>query len=231
METIKNTQPKPVLVFLPGALGASADFDFLIHHLQAKYTCVKVDYPGHAHAELPEKMDSDSLLKSISKQIADCNDGTAIAFGYSMGGYLAMLGLLRGVLHFSSVITLGTKLVWDEKTATKEMSFLQPEVIEQKVPQFASLLHKKHGSEWKTVCTLTADFLQELGKNNYLTCEALGKIEQPVKLMIGDRDRMAGLQDTVSLYSCLQKGALAVLPNTEHALEKVNLNTFLPQFQ
>lgn len=230
METVKSNETKPVLVFLPGALGASADFDYIIEHLQSYYTCVKIEYPGHANTTMPAALDAETLLNSISAQISDCNNGTAMAFGYSMGGYLALLGTLKGVLHFSSVITLGTKLVWNEKMAAKEMSFLQPEVIEQKVPQFASLLQKKHGNNWKTVCAHTATFLEELGKNNYLTCDAMSQLELPVKLMIGDRDRMAGLQDTVNLYPCLKNGSLAVLPKTEHALEKVGLKTLLSQF-
>ena len=40
--------------------------------------------------------------------------------------------------------------------------------------------------------------------------------------MLGDRDKMVTLDETVEVYKNLPQAQLAILPNTPHPIEKVN---------
>jgi hypothetical protein len=42
--------------------------------------------------------------------------------------------------------------------------------------------------------------------------------------MLGDRDQMVSLQETLDVYKALPQAQLAVLPNTPHPIEKVDLS-------
>jgi hypothetical protein len=41
--------------------------------------------------------------------------------------------------------------------------------------------------------------------------------------MIGDKDSMVTLEETIEVYGQLKNANLAVLSNTEHPLEKINM--------
>ena len=47
--------------------------------------------------------------------------------------------------------------------------------------------------------------------------------------MLGDRDKMVSLEETVAAFKIFPKGQMAVLPGTPHAVEQVDiaLITFL----
>ena len=86
-----------------------------------------------------------------------------------MGGYVALYLAFHQPQLVESVITLGTKLLWDETTAAKETAMMQPEVILQKVPGFANqLAQRHHPQDWKVVMTKTAEMLTAMGNNNPL---------------------------------------------------------------
>ena len=40
--------------------------------------------------------------------------------------------------------------------------------------------------------------------------------------MLGDRDKMVSLEETTAVYKAIPHAALAVLPNTPHALEQTD---------
>lgn len=144
-------------------------------------------------------------------------------FGYSMGGYVALYLAHTNPALVESVITLGTKLFWDEATAAKEVSMMQPERIEQKVPAFAENLNSLHyPNNWKEIMLSTADMLTDMGKENPLSPAAFENIKVPVLLMLGDSDKMEGLPETVHAFQQMPLAQLAVLPATPHALEQTD---------
>ena len=64
--------------------------------------------------------------------------------------------------------------------------------------------------------------LVEMGKDNPLKAVDYPAIQHPVLLMLGDRDKMVPLDETVEVYKSLPKAQLAILPNTAHPIEMVN---------
>jgi pimeloyl-ACP methyl ester carboxylesterase len=141
-----------------------------------------------------------------------------------MGGYVA-LALARqqpDLIH--SVMTLGTKFFWDEATAAREAARLDPAVVETKVPQFARELEARHtASGWQTVVSETAAMLRDLGAHPLLSAEFLAEIQQPVRVVVGDRDATVSVEETTAAWRALPKGQLQVLPATPHPLERVSV--------
>ena len=84
-------------------------------------------------------------------------------FGYSMGGFIALLSAANGNKKIHSITTLGTKMKWSPRIAENEVKQLNPELIEEKVPAFAKSLEERHGDHWKDLMRRTADYMVLLG--------------------------------------------------------------------
>jgi pimeloyl-ACP methyl ester carboxylesterase len=72
------------------------------------------------------------------------------------------------------------------------------------------------------VLSKTAAMLTAMGKNNPLKPADYPAIQHPVLLMLGDRDKMVTLDETVEVHKYLPQAQLAILPNTAHPIEMVN---------
>lgn len=140
-----------------------------------------------------------------------------------MGGYVAMYLARHYPQRVSKVITLATKYHWNAAIAAKEVNMLDAAVIEKKVPAFATALEQRHArQDWKKVLSQTAALMQQLGAQPLLAAEDYAAITIPALLMLGDRDTMVTLTETVEVYRALPQAQLAVLPNTPHPLEKAD---------
>ena len=128
-------------------------------------------------------------------------------------------------IEIKKIITLGTKFHWDEAVAEKECKMLRPETIEQKIPAFAQSLAQRHGEhQWKTLLNNTAEMLQQMGKHNPLNANDYPLIQVPSLIMLGDRDKMVGRDETIATFQSLPNAQLAVLPATQHPIEQVDPN-------
>jgi pimeloyl-ACP methyl ester carboxylesterase len=139
-----------------------------------------------------------------------------------MGGYVALFVAATRPGLLGPVTTLATKLAWTPESAGKEATQLDPDAIRLKVPRFAALLESRHGSAgWQPLCVATAGMMRDLGAHPVLDAAALGRISTPVKLMVGDRDPIVSIEETVAAYRALDQGQLAVLPGLGHPFERV----------
>jgi pimeloyl-ACP methyl ester carboxylesterase len=161
----------------------------------------------------------DLFAAQIAAAIAD----DTVVFGYSMGGYAALLLAAQRPHGLKGVITLGTKLAWDPDMAAKEVSRLHAPTIRAKVPKFADQLEERHrgAGGWEAVLDKTATLMTELGASPLVEETALAKIEVPVRLMVGDRDTLVTIDETASAARKIPQGQLAVLPGTPHPIEQV----------
>ena len=149
----------------------------------------------------------------------------AALFGYSMGGYVALHLAAKRPELVSSVATLATKLAWTPETAAHETARLVPATIRAKVPKFAESLERRHAGcgGWETVLARTAQLMIQLGDNPVIDGPMLSGITIPVRFMVGDRDAVVSLDETAAGARNMPRGELAVLPNTSHPIEGVDL--------
>lgn len=217
---------KPQLLLLHGALG-SKDILEPLRQLTLEFAEAKsMNFPGHGGEPIPQTGFSAHLFsESIGNFIQQEFDPTkpVYIFGYSMGGYMALLSSLRGNSLIRGIITLATKMLWTPQIAAQESAMLNPDTMLEKVPQFAAQLEKRHApADWKMLLKCTAKLMQELGETDPLNAQRLSAVNIHCTFMLGDRDKMVTLDETAAAYKATSGSSLCVLPNTPHPLEKVD---------
>ncbi len=212
------------ILLLHGAIGSKQQMEPLADKLKEQFIVHLLNLPGHGGEPFPANGFSMETLADTVLQYLDANRINTISFfGYSMGGYIAMLFAKKYPQRVEKIITLATKFHWDETIAAQEIKMLQPQAIEEKLPVFAAELEKRHAPlDWKEQLLQTQHLLTGLGKQNVLAIPGYAVISIPSLLMVGDRDKMVTLAETIAVYNALPNASLAVLPQTSHPIEKVD---------
>lgn len=212
------------LLLLHGAIGAKEQFNDLAQKLESKFTVHTMNFSGHGGAVMPDSFSIKGFAKDVAEYLAAKNIQTIKIFGYSMGGYVALYLAKEHPQLIDGIFTLATKFDWSPEIAAKETKMLDAEKIAEKVPAFANVLEKRHyPNDWKTVMSETAKMMVEMGNNNPLSIEDFSNIKIPVRISIGDKDAMVTLEETIAIYRQLPNATLTVFPNTQHPIEKVDV--------
>ena len=211
------------LILLHGALGSTAQWEPLLQPLSSSFEVHSFDFPGHGNRLLAGTFTMQAFALDLEKYLADNKISGADIFGYSMGGYVALLLASQKPELISRVFTLGTKFQWTSDYAVQETGKLDAEKILVKVPAFAAELEKRHQSlGWKDVLAHTRAMMMALGNRNLLTPDVLAKIQQPVRIGIGDRDNTVSVKEAIEVLKSIPNAQLEVFPNTMHPLERVS---------
>ncbi len=211
------------LLLLHGAIGSSQQFQQLTALLNDAFEVHTLDFSGHGGKPLPaEPFSIELFANDVLHWLQENKIATIDIFGYSMGGYVALYLAKHHPEKVDKIFTLATKFNWNAEGAAREAAMLNPEKIAEKVPAFAKALEQKHGENWKTVLTKTAEMMINLGNSPALPLLSLSEIQQPVLISVGDKDNMVTLEETIAAYRSIKNGQLLVLPQTQHPFEKVN---------
>jgi pimeloyl-ACP methyl ester carboxylesterase len=215
------------LILIHGALGSASQLRPLADALSGAHTLHVVELNGHG--DTPAARDSfaiEHFADDVRRFISTNAIRDAAIFGYSMGGYVALHLAAESPELVSSVATLGTKLAWSPDVAAREASRLDPVTIRAKVPKFADALERRHAGAggWEAVLSRTADLMTELGRRPRVDGAAIARIQQRVRLMVGDRDAVVSIDETSAAARDLKQGELCVLPATPHPLEQVRVS-------
>ena len=212
------------ILLLHGTIGAMDQLSALENELAPSCTVHRLNFSGHGGSPFAGEQFSIPLFAEEVISFLDKKGIEAIGiFGYSMGGYVAMYLAKHHPQRIHKIITLATKFTWDEAIAAREMKMLNAAKIEEKLPDFAAGLEKRHApNNWKTVLEKTAAMLFEMGNDNPLKPADYVNIQHPALLMLGDRDKMVTLDETLEVYKALPNAQLAVLPATAHPIEMVD---------
>lgn len=210
------------LLLLHGALGHSDIFAPYTEELSRYFQIHTPLFSGHGHIDLS---DDGITIEKYTQELAEyCekeNLTDVYIFGHSMGGYVALCYALENPERINSIMTLGTKFDWTEEQALKESKMLNPGIIVEKVPQYAEQLQSQHGSKWEQLLPAIANMMVSLGKNPPLNQNNLREIHIPTQIMIGDKDNMVSIEESIGVYESIPNAKLAVLPDTKHAMDKV----------
>ena len=142
-------------------------------------------------------------------------------FGYSMGGYVALLLASRERNPIRNITTLGTKMEWSPEIAARETSRLNPEIMELKIPAFAERLAALHGSAWKDLVRQTAGWLEQLGATSPLNPASFARVQIPVRVCLGSKDNMVGEAESRSAAASMPGAQFTLLEDEPHVLEQV----------
>ena len=211
------------LLLLHGAIGAKDQLEGLAITLQPHYNVYTLNFSGHGGEPLSEDFTIQSFVSNVQGYMEAKKITSANIFGYSMGGYVGMYLARHFPAKVLKLVTLATKFYWDVDVAAKEMKMLDATVIRQKVPAFAQQLENRHGAEhWVALLNKTKDLLFQLGNHNLLQPDDYNHIVAECLVMLGDRDKMVTMEETVSTYLKLKKAQLCILPSTSHSIEQVD---------
>lgn len=214
------------ILLLHGAIGAADQLAPLAGALAELGSVNTLSFSGHGGKPLPEAFSIEAFADDVLHFLNEQGVAQSDLFGYSMGGYVSLYLARHAPERIGRVVTLATKFEWTPDIAAKESRMLAPETLAEKVPQFAQTLAHRHApNDWKRVLQQTATMLHEMGARNPLSNEDFTAIEQQCLLLLGDRDKMVGLDETVNVYRLLPKAQMGVLPNTPHPIESLPVPT------
>jgi len=211
---------------LHGAIGAADQLKPLAARLGKTVVTHTLNFSGHGSRAMPTEPFSIGLFAEnvLSEMVAQKLNKISI-LGYSMGGYVGMYLAKHHPDKVEKIVTLGTKYHWDEAIAAREIQMLDPGKIEQKIPAFAASLRGRHApNDWKQVLQKTAEMMTALGKDNTLKTADYTSITHPSMILLGDRDKMVTLNETVDVFKALPNGQMGILPGTQHPIEQVDLD-------
>jgi pimeloyl-ACP methyl ester carboxylesterase len=212
------------LILLHGAVGAKDQFEKLEQLLSNSYTIHSLNFSGHGLSEFhfPE-----FSIQAFAEQVISFMDSkgidTANIFGYSMGGYVALYIARYYSDRLEKVMTLATKFDWNPSIAEKEIKLLDSSFLEEKFPDFTKALIDRHGEKkWKLLLDKTAQLMIALGDEPVLIDEDFPGIETPVRIGLGDKDKMVSFTESWNVFQRLKNGSFYVMPDTKHPLETVD---------
>lgn len=212
------------IILLHGALGSENDLNPLAEKLRSLGLNTFIfSFSGHSGKAFESMFGIEQFTNELEQFILKNKLEKPHVFGYSMGGYVALnLAGLKPLL-INSIITLGTKFNWSKEVVEKETSGLNPQMMQQQLPKFATALKTKHGNSWENLITKTAEMMVDIGETKYVAHNTLVKIENNVLVGLGDRDKMVTYDETFNVYKSLPNASMYILPSTPHAIEKVNV--------
>ena len=224
---------KGTLLLLPGLLGSvSRQWRSFITPLAADYRLVLADWRGHGRSEnkqldlLPDQTIHDllGLLDYIGAT------GVHVA-GYDMGGYLGLMLTLHQPNRVRTLQMLATKFYWNPAALNNIREQLNPDLIVEKTPNYASRLAEEHGAaRWRQLVRQAGDLVAYLGDQG-LAENMLRTAQGPVLVSVGDRDELVPVQEAFLLSRALPNASLLVLPQVRHPFQSINLIPLLPVMQ
>lgn len=220
------------LILLHGALGSKKQMTQLQNLLNDFFDVLSINFSGHGGNPIPkDKFSLELFANDVLNEIAKHEIKKVNILGYSLGGYVGLFLALKYPDKINKLITLSTKLKWDEEFASKEAEKILPVNIEKNNAKLAEKLKNIHQPEdWRIICQKTSDFFIDLGKN-HLTENEFSKIDHPVLLSTGDRDEIATFPETYHIYKKMNNSQLLVMPNTGHLIDKMDHISLIHDFK
>ena len=211
------------LLLLHGAIGAKDQFEPLLQQVKDDFIVHTLDFSGHGGTAFSENFTIPQFAGEVVAYLQQNLVPQVNIFGFSMGGYVAMYLAKNYPSAVKRIITLATKFYWNNEIAQKEAKMLNTEVISEKLPHFAKQMERRHfPNDWKLVLEKTMQMLIQLGTNNVLMLKDYAVITQPCLLLLGDKDNMVTMEETIAVAHTLPTGEFKLLPDTSHPIEKVN---------
>lgn len=214
------------VLLLHGALGGRDQFTSLTEKLSDSFSVFSLNLEGHGGVK---QSDREFRIQYFAEGVIEWMDRYGHRkldiFGYSMGGYVALYLALHFPDRVGSIFILGTKFFWNPEIAAREARLMNPEAMEAKVPAFATILKKRHvaPNNWKQVVTKTGELLVALGNKQEINSLEVKRIQNRVRIGVGDKDNLVDVSEAKKLFELLPNGEFMVLPATPHPFEKVDV--------
>lgn len=211
------------IILLHGALSSKNQLQNLKNTLSKDFHVYDINFEGHGDRASHRNFTMEIFAENILQYIEENKLSKVSFFGYSMGGYAALVFAKKHPALVEKIFTLGTKFAWTEGFAKQEVRKLNPNKIEEKVPAFAQKLAAIHApNDWKDVVTKTAKMMEGLGGDKKLSHGDFQEIAHPVLITRGSLDKMVTLVESQEIASLLPNATFQMLEGFPHLIEKVD---------
>ncbi len=219
------------IILLHGAIGSIDQMSKIQALLAGNHQVMAYNFPEHGKddASMPEF--NIPLFTAFIEEKIKLIEGPVHILGYSLGGYVGLILAHSNPTKVKSVMTFGTIFQWDEAQALKQCSMIDPDKIEQKVPDFANHLKNIHGLHWKNVLLKTQGLLKNLGAEPVLTEQLLSEISQNILISVGDKDALVSIEESWATQKKIKQAALSVFPDCGHDILKAPSKYIVEQFE
>lgn len=209
------------IILIHGALGTAAEMKPVGHLLEADFSVHYYEIPGHgSRADEKESYTIQGVLADFKNYLNTFQ--SVYVFGFSLGGYLALMAAQQGEERIKGIVTLGTKLNWSKEEAEKEVGNLSMDFLKVKAEVFFNYLAELHGEQLESLCDATAKFMLELGSDPQLTPESVAAISIPVRMGRGGKDRMVDAISTQEIVDAIPHGVYWEIPSWPHPIGFLN---------
>lgn len=214
------------IILLHGALGTQKQFSKLKCELESHFHVHSFDFDGHGENLSDTAFSIDLFTQNLKDYIDQNKLENSIVFGYSMGGYVALNYAKKHPNRLQKIITFGTKFDWTPESSLNETKKLNPDKIQEKIPQFALFLEKSLApNDWRIVMNKTAQMMLDLGKSDSLKAEDFQKIITPTIVTIGTQDNMVNIEESKFAVSHLKNAEIMELEGFVHPIEQNDVAT------
>jgi pimeloyl-ACP methyl ester carboxylesterase len=223
-------QGEPLLLLHGGLFGYINEYEAIIPELSKDHLVIAVATRGHGKSELGNQPLSYTLLaKDFATLIEQLQVESVNVVGFSDG---AISGYHLAVLyptHVKRLMAIGGPLGLYGATEQGKRDLNTYDTPEQD-----TVLPPKFAIERKKLMPNPADwerFVKNIAKmwkqNEYISKEKVRSIQCPVLVAAGDQDDYASPEHLVEIYRLLQKGQMAVIPNSGHTVFHSNPDLML----
>ena len=224
---------KENLLLLPGILGAiSSDWRPFVDLLAADFRVIMIDFRGHGlSTNTKPALRPEHIVDDIIGLLEFLGVRTVHIAGYSLGGYIGMLTMLKDPRRVQTLLMLGTKFYWNAETVEKMQKQFDPNALSEQAPTYATQLAQEHGgSRWRALVRQTADLIGLISQDA-ITERMVARIQAPVLVSVGDHDSTVPLVECARLSHILPKGGLFVLPHTRHPFSTIRPVPLIPMMR
>lgn len=217
------------LLLLHAALGSvELELRPLIERLERRFRILAIDFSGHGSSS--DLADPEITVERFVQDVIAVLDHLGIertrAFGYSMGGAVALHAACRHPERFDRLAVHGASARWEIEEVEAMLPAIDPHLLDAADPGRAAALARAHGEErWRRLGAAMARFIRRLPATPFLDDE-LATITQPVLVSHGDSDRYVRIERALHLWRTLPNASLVVHPQAGHMLARLDAGRF-----
>lgn len=208
---------KTHLIFLHGALGCQLHWHKISALFEREYVVHTPDFPGHGNStEELNPPTYKALAEWLKVYLHTQKISNYGIIGYSMGGYIGLEHLLNSSSDCQFLISLATKLEWNQEIAEHEAANLTIENLQGILDKLKS----EHLISTEQLLQNTKDILLSIGKQP-IESSRFTHNKIPVYMLLGSRDRMVTESEIKLFQTNHSQFHFQTLENQPHLLERM----------
>jgi len=211
---------KTHLIFLHGALGCQLHWHNISTQFENEYVVHTPDFPGHGRSETnafePTYLSLTDWLDSYLKQHQIAQYGI---IGYSMGGYIGLSHLVNAnAENCQFLITLATKLHWNQAIAAEENAKLN---LQQLAPIIPKLAAEHPNNAVDNLLNQTQSILSSIGDKPLVASQYTNN-KTPIFMLLGSKDKMISEQEILAFQREAHAIQFQIIDQQPHLLERMD---------